>query len=325
MSAEVEMGADAEMGGKFEMGADAASKALAKKYRAAVNAALDALLTPNGIVTDERIPPQLAEQMRYAFLNGGKRIRPVFCLAACQAVCGEWERALPAALAIEILHTYTLVHDDLPCMDNDEYRRGVLTNHAKFGYAQAVLTGDALQALAFQLAAASELDAEKKAEIIEALAAAASAGGVIGGQWLDLFSTPPYSGELVGEVAMKKTADLLFTALEMGAIAGGATETQRNALRHFGMSYGIAFQATDDLLDADDPAKQNEMSFLRALKKEQIANMVAMYTRTALSALETTEWADADNAVAVEWAGADGAAAIALLREGASKLASRTE
>ena len=120
--------------------------------RELVESELAKLFTPEGLLTDADVPPGLAEPMRYALLGGGKRLRPVLCLAACQAVCGDPAPALPAALAIEVLHNYTLVHDDLPCMDDDQLRRGRPTVHAKYGYAQAVLVGDALQAAAFQLA-----------------------------------------------------------------------------------------------------------------------------------------------------------------------------
>ena len=120
--------------------------------RGLVEDELAKLFTPEGLLTDAEVPPGLAEPMRYALLGGGKRLRPVLCLAACQAVCGDPAPALPAALAIEVLHNYTLVHDDLPCMDDDAMRRGRPTVHAKYGYAQAVLVGDALQAAAFALA-----------------------------------------------------------------------------------------------------------------------------------------------------------------------------
>ena len=120
--------------------------------RELVERELAKLFTPEGFLTDANVPPGLAEPMRYALLGGGKRLRPVLCLAACQAVCGDPAPALPAALAIEVLHNYTLVHDDLPCMDDDTLRRGRPTVHAKYGYGQAVLVGDALQAAAFQLA-----------------------------------------------------------------------------------------------------------------------------------------------------------------------------
>ena len=114
--------------------------------RGLVEDELAKLFTPEGLLTDADVPPGLAEPMRYALLGGGKRLRPVLCLASCQAVCGDPAPALPAALAIEVLHNYTLVHDDLPCMDDDTLRRGRPTVHAKYGYGQAVLVGDALQA-----------------------------------------------------------------------------------------------------------------------------------------------------------------------------------
>ena len=135
--------------------------------RGLVEDELAKLFTPEGLLTDAEVPPGLAEPMRYALLGGGKRLRPVLCLAACQAVCGDPAPALPAALAIEVLHNYTLVHDDLPCMDDDTLRRGRPTVHAKYGYGQAVLVGDALQAAAFQLALTPPKSHAERAENAE--------------------------------------------------------------------------------------------------------------------------------------------------------------
>ena len=134
--------------------------------RELVESELAKLFTPAGLLTDADVPPGLAEPMRYALLGGGKRLRPVLCLAMCQAVCGDPAPAFPAALAIEVLHNYTLVHDDLPCMDDDLLRRGRPTVHAKYGYAQAVLVGDALQAAAFALALTPPKSHTKFAEVV---------------------------------------------------------------------------------------------------------------------------------------------------------------
>ena len=140
--------------------------AQAGPLRGLVEGELAKLFTPEGLLTDAEVPPGLAEPMRYALLGGGKRLRPVLCLAACQAVCGDPAPALPAALAIEVLHNYTLVHDDLPCMDDDALRRGRPTVHAKYGYGQAVLVGDALQAAAFQLALTPPKSHAESAEFV---------------------------------------------------------------------------------------------------------------------------------------------------------------
>lgn len=152
-------------------------------YRTVVEAELKELFTSDGILDGDGIPEDLREPMQYAFLTGGKRLRPVLCLAACQAVSGSFEKAVPAALAIEALHTYTLVHDDLPCMDDDLLRRGQPTVHAKYGYAQGVLVGDALQAVAFDLALRSPVEPAILCTILRELAAAAGrrASSVVNG------------------------------------------------------------------------------------------------------------------------------------------------
>ena len=266
------------------------SKTYAALHRA-VETELEKLLTPGGLITGEKIPPELAEQMRYAFLSGGKRLRPVMCLAACQAVSGDYRAAVPAALAIEILHTYTLVHDDLPCMDNDEYRRGKLTNHAKFGCPQAVLAGDALQALAFRLASEGDLAPSRKIKIQKTLADAASAAGVISGQWWDLFSKPPYDYDLVAKVICRKTVALFKAALEMGATAGGATKKQTGALLNFGHQFGFGFQLMDDIDDADTPGKENEMSILRVMNKKDASFTVSLARNCAFGFLDELKYA----------------------------------
>ena len=225
--------------------------------RELVESELAKLFTPKGLLTDADVPPELAEPMRYALLGGGKRLRPVLCLAMCQAVCGNPAPALPAALAIEVLHNYTLVHDDLPCMDDDLLRRGRPTVHAKYGYAQAVLVGDALQAAAFALALtppyahAEDVSHAESAEhglppsergwaqsaggstpcgaapeaalaIARLLARAAGPAGVVGGQWVDVTASPPHDEARVAYVHAHKTGDLIACACEMGAVAGCA-------------------------------------------------------------------------------------------------------
>ena len=254
--------------------------------RELVEAELAKLFTPGGLLTDADVPPGLAEPMRYALLGGGKRLRPVLCLAACQAVCGDPAPALPAALAIEVLHNYTLVHDDLPCMDDDAMRRGRPTVHAKYGYAQAVLVGDALQAAAFALA----LQAPRGCA--EALARAAGPAGVVGGQWVDVTSVPPHDAERVSYVHAHKTGDLIACACEMGAIAAGAAPEEgfgggspRSLAREYGRALGLAFQIIDDLLDAGDPAKSAELSILRVASPEEAREQARAATERALRTL----------------------------------------
>ena len=307
--------------------------AQAGPLRGLVEGELAKLFTPEGLLTDAEVPPGLAEPMRYALLGGGKRLRPVLCLAACQAVCGDPAPALPAALAIEVLHNYTLVHDDLPCMDNDLLRRGRPTVHAKYGYAQAVLVGDALQAAAFQLAltppkshaestefvshaesaenaesgspaggAAERSEAEGVIQhsasgiqhsLCMALACAAGPAGVVGGQWVDVTSSPPHDEARVSYVHAHKTGDLIACACEMGAIAAGAASEEgsgegspRSLAREFGRALGLAFQIVDDLLDAEDPAKASELSILRVATPEEARAQARAATERALRALD---------------------------------------
>jgi len=271
----------------------------AAQYRTVVEEALKKLFTPQGLLTAEGIPERLCEPMKYAFLTGGKRLRPVLCMAACQAVSGKFEKAVPAALAIEALHTYTLIHDDLPCMDDDLLRRGQPTVHAKYGYAEGVLVGDALQAVAFDLALRTDCGAGTVREILRELAAAAGPAGVIGGQWVDVTAKPPHDAARVTYVHEHKTADLIQCALAMGGAAGGADATQMKALKRFGACLGVAFQIVDDLLDADDPAKAGEMSILQITDKAGAKQQAVALTHEALDALAALDSADPARAEAV--------------------------
>ena len=279
--------------------------------RRTVEAALAALFTPDGLVTDAGIPPELAGAMRYALLGGGKRVRPVLCLAACQAVCGDPAPALPAALAIEVLHNYTLVHDDLPCMDDDLLRRGRPTVHAKFGYGQAVLVGDALQAAAFRLAIMAP-----SPDCARALALAAGPSGVVGGQWVDVTAAPPHDGARIAYVHEHKTGDLMACACETGAMSGGADAAAVSAARLFGLRLGEAFQIVDDLLDAGDPAKAGELSILRVASPGEAAAAAKAKTGEALDALAAVEAAGPGTPAS--------ASAAALMRDLALAQLSRT-
>ncbi len=265
--------------------------------RELVESELGKLFTPDGLLTDANVPPGLAEPMRYALLGGGKRLRPVLCLAACQAVCGDPAPALPAALAIEVLHNYTLVHDDLPCMDDDAMRRGRPTVHAKYGYAQAVLVGDALQAAAFDLAltpprggaagvaSRSGWGAALQLRLARSLAAAAGPAGVVGGQWVDVTSAPPHDEARVAYVHAHKTGDLIECAVNLGALAAGAPTRVLLATAQYGRSLGLAFQIVDDLLDAGDPAKADELSILRVCSPDEARVRARAATERALAAV----------------------------------------
>ncbi len=197
-------------------------------------------------------PEDLGAAMRYAVLGGGKRLRPLLALAACESVSGNAEGALRAACALELIHAYSLVHDDMPCMDNDVLRRGKATVHVKYGQAMALLSGDALQALAFELLTPlhSGIPDAMQAKLCALLARAAGEAGMAGGQAIDLASV----GQVLDEPRLKKmhelkTGALLQASVMMGAACGAATAAQTQALANFGRAIGLAFQVVDDILD----------------------------------------------------------------------------
>jgi farnesyl diphosphate synthase len=206
---------------------------------------------------DPEAPAGLGQAMRYAVLDGGKRLRPLLVLAAAQAVGGDFASSGPAALraacAIELIHAYSLVHDDMPCMDNDVLRRGKPTVHVQFGEAQALLAGDALQALAFELVTPSEgsVPAPVQAALAGLLSRAAGYQGMAGGQAIDLASV----GLALSEAQLRqmhrlKTGALLLCSVQMGAVCAGQLDPQEMmALTHFGEALGLAFQVVDDILD----------------------------------------------------------------------------
>ena len=200
----------------------------------------------------EDAPERLSDAMRYAVLDGGKRLRPLLVLAACEAVDGNAEAALRAACAVELIHAYSLVHDDMPCMDNDILRRGKPTVHVKFGEAGALLAGDALQALAFELLApeGDAVPASIQANLCRLLARAAGHEGMAGGQAIDLASV----GLALDEDALRrmhrmKTGALLQGSVVMGAVCGAPSPVVLDALRGYGAALGLAFQVVDDILD----------------------------------------------------------------------------
>ncbi|QEA12037.1 polyprenyl synthetase family protein [Comamonas flocculans] len=196
-------------------------------------------------------PADLGEAMRYAVVGGGKRLRPLLVLAACMAVRGNHDAALRAACAVELIHAYSLVHDDLPCMDNDVLRRGKPTAHVQFGEARALLAGDALQALAFELLTPPEgVPPAMQAELCRLLARAAGAHGMAGGQAIDLASVGLALGQgQLSEMHRLKTGALLQASVLMGAACGAVDARARQALAQYGAALGLAFQVVDDVLD----------------------------------------------------------------------------
>ena len=223
-----------------------------KKYletrRHMVEEALQAAL-PRGEGPEARV----VEAMRYSLFAGGKRLRPILSLAAAEAVGGEPRDALPAGCALEMIHTYSLIHDDLPAMDDDDLRRGKATNHKVFGEAIAILAGDALLTEAFVLLSDYEnLQPERAVRLTRVIAKAASYRGMVGGQVVDMLSqNKPADLETVQQMHSRKTAALIAAAAEAGALAGNGSEVHVTALSRYGRSVGLAFQIADDILDIE--------------------------------------------------------------------------
>lgn len=193
---------------------------------------------------------RLFEAARYMTLSGGKRLRPLLALATVSACNGPLDLALAPACALEMIHTYSLIHDDLPCMDDDDFRRGLPTLHKKYDEATAVLTGDFLLTYAFEvLSQAPGLSSEQKLRMIQTLAIRSGGNGMIAGQILDIESLPEMTLDKLKVVHQKKTADLLIAALEIGGIISNASSEHLDDLRAFGSEIGLAFQIIDDVID----------------------------------------------------------------------------
>lgn len=203
----------------------------------------------------EKERPSLIHQaMRYSVFAGGKRVRPILCMEAFRIFSSERAEVLPVACAIEFIHTYSLIHDDLPALDNDDLRRGRPTCHKKFGEAMAILAGDALLTLAFEvLASAPLLPAERVALVREISSAAGTRDGMVGGQVADLEAEgKDVTPEMLEYIHRSKTAALIRASIVSGAIAGGASRSDQERLRTFGGLIGWAFQVTDDILDVEE-------------------------------------------------------------------------
>jgi geranylgeranyl diphosphate synthase type II len=210
-------------------------------------------------------PSAVADAMRYSVSAGGKRLRPILCLASAEAVGGNWRQAMPAACAIEFIHTYSLIHDDLPAMDNDTLRRGQPTLHVIAGEALAILAGDGLLTEAFALMAREPRDADatlaaRKVRVIEIVAVGAGAAGMVGGQAIDLACVtpdaagtlpPPLDGESLRAMHARKTGALIRASASAGAVMGGGSDAQIDAIDRAAAEFGLAFQIIDDVLDIE--------------------------------------------------------------------------
>jgi geranylgeranyl diphosphate synthase type II len=205
--------------------------------------------------TDNNTPTEIYKAIHYSVFAGGKRIRPILCLAAVEACGGNFALAMPAACALELIHTYSLIHDDLPAMDNDDFRRGKPTSHKVFGESIAILAGDALLTEAFVLLSRTEkitLSAEKRLAVIQEIAQAAGIAGMVGGQAQDVLAEKSRPNqEVLQDIHRRKTGALIMAAVKTGAIMSDARETKIQALADYGMNIGMAFQIADDILNVE--------------------------------------------------------------------------
>ena len=237
---------------------------------------------------------KLFEAMEYSLLAGGKRLRPIFAFEFCRMCGGDWKRAAPFAAAVEMIHTYSLIHDDLPCMDNDDFRRGRPTNHKVYGEAMAVLAGDALLTDAFSVASTAQLEGKAMADAIGILSECAGSLGMVGGQVLDIMSEQRVLSEQeVLDIQSRKTGALIRAACATGALAGGCTDAQFEAACRFAAALGLAFQIRDDMLDVigtqEEMGKgvgtdETKNTFVRLYGLEKCEELVQQYTDEAISA-----------------------------------------
>lgn len=264
------------------------------RYRAAVEGALQ------GLFLRSRPYKRLQEAMRYSLLAGGKRVRPVMVLAFCEALGGEMRGALSLGAALECVHTYSLIHDDLPCMDDDDLRRGWPTCHKVYGETMAVLAGDALQAEAFRLISiAPGLSAEQRIEAVQTLSSSCGGDGMVAGQALDTEGLA-HNEEELRDLCLRKTGGLLAAAADLGCIAAGASREVRQLALSYAEHIGLAFQVRDDMLDviADQEEfgkpvgsdkEEGKRTFVDLLGLERCGELVVEETRLAKEAVASFE------------------------------------
>lgn len=238
---------------------------------------------------------KLFSAMRYSLLAGGKRLRPVFVFDFCRMCGGDWHKAVSFAAAVEMIHTYSLIHDDLPCMDDDDFRRGMPTNHKVYGEAIAVLAGDALLTAAFGQLANAPLDANARIRAVAVLSDCAGEIGMVGGQVLDIMSEERQCTEQeVIDIQTRKTGALIRAACILGVVAGGGSVEQIGAAAEFASNLGMAFQIRDDMLDVIGNAQElgkatgadsGKNTFVRLYGLEKCEELVSDYTQKAINAL----------------------------------------
>ena len=228
-------------------------KAITKQYQSQI----EQYLNEQCFVYDNEPQKKLFSAMRYSLLAGGKRLRPLLVLEFCRLCGGDPSKAMPFAAAVEMVHTYSLIHDDLPCMDNDDFRRGNPTNHKVYGEAIAVLAGDALLTAAFSFLAKAELSDSQRIRAVAILAECAGELGMVGGQILDIESESRQCNvQEVLDIQSRKTGALIRSACLLGVVAADGNETQMKAAANFADRIGLAFQIRDDMLDVIGDAKE---------------------------------------------------------------------
>ena len=247
----------------------------------------------------------LYKAMEYSLLGGGKRLRPIFAFEFCRLCGRDWKDAAPFAAAVEMIHTYSLIHDDLPCMDDDDLRRGKPSCHVAFGEAIALLAGDALQTLAFEtLARNTSLEPAQVLQAVRELAAAAGSRGMVGGQTVDIEGTAQTVEQLTG-MCMMKTGALIKCAVRLGCLSVGADEASMAQADIYADAIGLAFQIRDDILDVigsteelgkpvGSDAEQQKATFATVLGTERAQSLAEKLTRTALDALKQLNVAEDD-------------------------------
>ena len=258
-------------------------------------AAIEAFLKDNCFVYPAEPQQKLFDSMRYSLLAGGKRLRPLFVLEFCRVCGGDIQKAMPFAAALEMIHTYSLIHDDLPCMDNDDFRRGNPTNHKVYGEAIAVLAGDALLTAAFSYIAKADLPPECRIRAVEILSECAGELGMVGGQILDIESeTRQCTVQEVLDIQSRKTGALIRAACQLGVVAAGGVVHQLEAAGAFADHLGLAFQIRDDMLDVIGNAQELGKSvgtdgvkntFVQLYGLEQCGKLVEEHTQLAISNL----------------------------------------
>lgn len=237
----------------------------------------------------------VGDMFTYSLGSGGKRVRPLLCLLFCKAVGGDPKKALQFACAVEYIHTYSLIHDDLPCMDNDDFRRGQLSSHNKFGEANALLIGDAMLTDAFGLltkaADKGDVSPENCLRAVKELSARSGAAGLAGGQIIDVSSEgKAVSGDTLLQMDALKTGALIEAACVLGCLAGNAGEQQITAARNFAQNLGIAFQIIDDLLECENgeegsDERNQKATYVTVFGQEKAKQLAAEHTNAAISAL----------------------------------------